>query len=150
MGFPSLLSVSHHPRDLSETHAHSLSFWSWALLTVPFQFQTQRLKHVFPHVIAAWDPATLSTADAEPESEDTSCQVGSGEKRGVAGGLHCLGSFCCSELGPWDGSRDAMAPSHMDKTRGGKLGKTGVGPFCVSVLWDSKQGRGPEERTCGI
>lgn len=82
VGFPSLLSVSHHLRNLSETQAHGLSFWSWALLTVPFQFQTQRLKHVSPHVIAAWDPATLSTADAEPESKDAS--TGSGqEKRGA-------------------------------------------------------------------
>lgn len=52
-----------------------------------------------PHVILACNPATLRAADAEPESGDTSCQVRSGEKRGVAGGLHCLGLFCSSELG---------------------------------------------------
>ena len=55
-----------------------------------------------PHVILAWDPATLREADAKPVSGDTSCQVRSGEKRGVAGGLHCLGFFCCSELRLWD------------------------------------------------
>lgn len=63
----------------------------------------QRLKDVFhPHVILAWDPATLKATDTDPESGDTSGQVRSEEKRGVAERPHCLGLFCCSELGLWD------------------------------------------------
>lgn len=55
-----------------------------------------------PHVILAWDPAILRATDAKPVSGNTSCQVRLREKRGIAGGLHCLGLFCCPELGLWD------------------------------------------------
>lgn len=65
-------------------------------------------------LMLAWNYATLRTADAAPESGNMGCQVRPGE-RGAAGGVPCLGLFCCSMLGLWDPEMHRLLVTQVNK-----------------------------------